>query len=290
LEEDIRQEDAERDPAFKFGRWIAEVDGQVVAGGEHNHNAGHYHLHKFLMDVFVHPEYQGQGIGTALHQHITDALQAHDPISARGAVREDMVATVNFLQHRGWREAFRLWESFLDVTTFDPTPFNSVEAAVLTRGIELKTLPELADDPGRDRKLYDLAWEIRQDFPEIDAATRESFEEFVEHQLNDKQLVPEAYFVAVHEGVYVGYSSHTTFGDQPDVLRIAQTGVQRAYRRRQIGQALKLRGVAYARTHGFHYVRTVNASSNRGILAINERMGFVKRPAWIEFVKTFRDE
>ncbi len=210
LEEDIREEDAERDPTFKFGRWVAEVDGQVVGGGEHNQNAGHFHPHKFLVDVFVHPEYQGRGIGTALHQQIMDALHPHDPLSALGAVREDVVAAVQFLQRHGWQEAFRLWESFLDVTTFDPAPFTGLKEAVLAQGIELKTLPELADDPGRDHKLYDLAWEIRQDFPEIDVATRESFEEFVEQHLNDKHLIPDACFVAVYDGEYLGYSSHTT--------------------------------------------------------------------------------
>ncbi|MDP9310771.1 MAG: GNAT family N-acetyltransferase [Chloroflexota bacterium] len=290
LEEEIRAEDAERDPTLRFGRWVAEVAGQVVGGVEHNQNAGRYHPHKFLADVFVQPRYQGQGIGTALHQHIMEALRPYDPLSAQGATREDLVLAVAFLERRGWQEALRMWESFLDVTTWDPTPFNGVEEAVRAQDIAIKTLPELADDSGRNHKLYDLVWEIRQDFPSLDAATRESFEEFVVQRLNDKQLIPQAFFVAVCNGEYVGYTSHSSFGDRPDVLRIGQTGVKRAFRRRRIAQALKLRGAAYARAHGFRYLRTVNESRNRGILTISERMGFVKRPAWIEFVKTFREE
>lgn len=212
LEEEIRAEDAERDPTLRFGRWVAEVAGQVVGGVEHNQNAGRYHPHKFLADVFVQPRYQGQGIGTALHQHIMEALRPYDPLSAQGATREDLVSAVAFLERRGWQEALRMWESFLDVTTWDPTPFNGVEEAVRAQDIAIKTLPELADDSGRNHKLYDLVWEIRQDFPSLDAATRESFEEFVVQRLNDKQLIPQAFFVAVCNGEYVGYTSHSSFG------------------------------------------------------------------------------
>jgi hypothetical protein len=32
---------------------------------------------------------------------------------------------------------------------------------------------------------------------------------------------------------------------------------------------------------------TDNESNNRGMLAINEELGFVKYPAWIHFVRTF---
>lgn len=194
LEAEIREEDAKRDPSLKFGRWVAEVGGQVVGGGEHSQSAGRYHPHKFLADVFVRPQYQGQGIGTTLHQQIMFALQPHNPLAAQGATREDLLTTVSFLERRGWQEALRMWVSFLEVTTFDPTPFNGVMEAVRAQGIAIKTLPELANDPDRNHKLYDLIWEIRQDFPSLDAATRESFEEFVAQRLNDTQLIPPGLF------------------------------------------------------------------------------------------------
>ncbi len=99
-----------------------------------------------------------------------------------------------------------------------------------------------------------------------------------------------AYFVAVHNGAYVGVASHPSFGDTSETLRLGQTGVRRTYRRRTIALALKLRGVMYAREHGYAQMRTVNESSNHGILAINERMGFRKRPAWADFVLTLGAE
>ena len=41
----------------------------------------------------------------------------------------------------------------------------------------------------------------------------------------------------------------------------------------------------YAREHGRREIKTWNDQSNRPMLAINEAMGFVRQPAWIELRK-----
>lgn len=58
-------------------------------------------------------------------------------------------------------------------------------------------------------------------------------------------------------------------------------GSRRSYRRR---------GIAYARAQGCPTIKTWNESNNHAMLAINEALGFVKQPAWIEFGKTLRDD
>lgn len=284
--EELRTTDTQRDPKCRFGRWVAEQDGQVVAAGEHDQTAYRYHPRKFWLDLFVHPEYQGHGIGRRLYDYVLAAMQSYDPYMARCVVREDQARSLSFLSHRGWTEAHRTWESFLDLSTFDARPYADAFQRLEANGIRIVTLPELADDPEHDRKLYDLVWEIRQDLPEIDPPTRESFETFCTRYLYDPATLPEAYFVALRGAQYVGYSYHTRYTDETRI-RLAQTGVQRAERRNGVALALKLRGIAYAQTHGYRSMRTTNAASNRGILALNERLGFRKRPAWIDFTKTF---
>jgi hypothetical protein len=44
---------------------------------------------------------------------------------------------------------------------------------------------------------------------------------------------------------------------------------------------------APANTRDYKRVFTDNASSNRGMLAINEQLGFAKYPAWVHDVRTF---
>jgi GNAT superfamily N-acetyltransferase len=71
------------------------------------------------------------------------------------------------------------------------------------------------------------------------------------------------------------------------MLRTGLTGVRRAYRRRGLALALKVRSLAFAKEQGYRRVITENESNNRGMLHINEELGFVKNPAWIHYVKTF---
>ena len=65
------------------------------------------------------------------------------------------------------------------------------------------------------------------------------------------------------------------------------TGVRRRYRRRGVALALKLRGIHYARARGYSFVRVDNDSANVPMLALNERLGFVREPAWVLLAKTF---
>jgi GNAT superfamily N-acetyltransferase len=217
-------------------------------------------------------------------------LAPHDPLSVRNAVREDLIISLGFLTRRGWQMLQRTWLSELNPNTFDPAPFAETAARVRAGGIQIKTVPELADDPDRDRKLYELVWEIRQDLPDLDPATKEPFDEYLRLRLHHLDLPPEAYFVAVHDDAYVGILYHRVDVSEPSVLQIAQLGVARAYRGHGVAVALKLRGNAYAREHGYAAIRTGNESANHAIVHINERMGFVRSHAYLHLMKTLASE
>ena len=287
---ELLEQDREREASVHFGRWVVERDGQIVGWCEHDQTAYRFHPRKFWLDGYVDPNHQGQGIGSALYDHLMDALRPFAPIAVRNAVREDLTHTVAFLTHRGWEVARKTWVSELDVAAFDPTPYADSAAQVEAVGIAIRTLPELEGDPDRDSKLYELVWEIRQDLPDLDAATKEPFEEWLEQRLHHPDHPPDGHFVAVHEGQYVGYLYHRVDRVEPGVLHIAQLGVARAYRGRHIAVALKLRGNAYARAHGFRVLRTGNDANNQPILRINRRMGFVRQPAYLQLLKTFPSE
>ena len=283
--EDLRGGDEERPPFIRFGRWVAVADGRVVGVCEHDQTAHRYHPRKFWVDLYVQPEYQRRGIGSALYDRLMTAMEPSDPLMLRVGVREDLTQSLEFLARRGWREAMRQYESLLDVTTFDPAPYAGAEERLAAGGLVIRTFDELAADPARDRKLWDMVWAIRQDLPELDEPTREAYEVFLEKRVYDPAIVRDAYYVALDGERYAGYTHHTRFPDDPLKLRIAQTGVLQPYKRRGIGLALKLRGIAYAREHGYRWLRTVNEFRNRPILALNDRLGFVKLPAWIDMVK-----
>jgi GNAT superfamily N-acetyltransferase len=290
--EEQRFNDEHRDPKCKFARWVAERDGRVVGVGEYGQRAGMYHPRRFFISLSVDPAYQGQRIGAALYDRVLDALAPFEPLSLRADTREDWARAVRFIHDRDFREDMRSWESRLDVASFDPAPYTGHEERVRAGGIEIRTMAELAADPERDRKLYELDEALSADVPHPEPRTPIAFEWFRDRVLNDPDLLPEGWFVAVdrqRDGEYVGMANLWNSQGSDDLYN-GLTGVRREYRRRGIALALKLRGIAYARVQGRPTIKTWNESNNRPMLSINEALGFVKQPAWVSYARRLRDE
>jgi GNAT superfamily N-acetyltransferase len=284
--EDWRFEDANRAPHIQRRRWLADLGGATVAYGNYSQFEDMYHPRKFGVFVAVLPDHQGQGIGAALYNEIVLAVGRLEPISLRSRAREDMARSVRFLSARGYVEDMREWESRLDVDTFDPAPYAGHEAALRADGLRIATLAELLEkDPGCREKLWALDVELVRDVPHPEPhtpITREAFDSWV---FGNPNFLPDGYFVALDGVDYVGSSALWNSRADPTELYTGLTGVRRAYRRRGIALALKLRGIAYARQRGVRVIKTWNEKNNRGMLSINEALGFAKQPAWVNFVK-----
>lgn len=286
-EAEWRHVDANRDPQCIHERWVAEADGEVLGFGHYHQNMWAYHPQKFDVYAAVQPEQQGQGIGNALYEHMIAALAVHEPISLRANVREDMQRSMRFLQERGFVEDMRSWESRLDVAAFDFAPYAGLADTIAAAGIRICTMRELAADPQRDRKLYELDSVLSADVPSPEPFTPVSYEHFHKLIFENPNLLPDGYFVALYGDEYIGMSA--LWGSQagPHELYNGLTAVRREYRKRGIALGLKLRGIAFARECGIQQIKTWNEANNRSMLAINERLGFVKQPAWLNVVKHF---
>ena len=280
--------DRTRAAKIKWQRYLAFLDGEPVALATYRQMLWMYHPRKFRISVNVLPEHRRQGIGTALYQHLLQELAPHDPMELMAVTREDYEESVRFLQHRGFQEVQRQWESILEVASFDPTPFAGVAEKVAAQGIQIRTVRELESDPERDRKLYELEAALDEDVPSPEPSTMPEFEEW-QKVWDDPSLLPDGWFVAVHGDQYVGMSA--LWGSQASRdLYTGLTGVRRAYRRKGIATAMKLRAIAYAQATGAPRIRTWNEVNNQGMLSINERLGFVRQPASIDFVKKLGEE
>lgn len=290
-EDEWRHWDSHRDAKCKFQRWVIEgnAPGHLLGFGGYEQYIGMYHPRKFMLGMAVRPECQGFGLGAALYDEIMAALETFEPLVVRARTRADMSRSMRFLGDRGFNEEMRDWESRLDVTTFDFTPYEGHVERVQASGIRIATLAELAADPDRDRKLYELEKELEQDVPSPDQITPITFEYFLEHRLGSPNLLPDAFFVAIDSEQYVGLSGLWHSHGHAD-LYTGLTGVRRSHRRRGIALALKLLGIEYAREQGRTVIKTWNESNNRAMLSINERLGYRKQPAWVNFAKVLREE
>ncbi len=265
-------------------RWVSEdAAGSVVGILEYRQREPASCDYEF--ELFVHPARQGEGYGRRLYAHMMDRLAELNALTLfADEVKEDLRG-LRFLIDRGFEEMMRFWQSHLDVATFDPTPFVPGLESLRQQGIVIRSLRELQGEPEFGRRLYDLACEASADVPQADAFTPSTYDEFCRDLPDPETDQSNRYFVAIHQGQYIGLHIMVPRGGT-DHLRIAMTGVRRVYRRQGVALALKLRGIEYAKAHGHPVLRTMNATGNEAILALNDRLGFVWQPAWIQMKRS----
>ena len=282
--EDFAEWDRQKSPKCKNRRWVAEINDRVVGYGHYLQYVSKYDPGTFYLFGGLREEARDLGIGTGLYDTVIAGLNEHNPKVLRTYSREDSPRSVDFLQKRGFLEYQRLGGSVLDVRTFDPTPYAGLESRLRDEGIEIKTMRELEGDPERDRKLYDLDWEVTRDEPSSGDDTRVDFETFLQKGLHAPWRLPDGYFIAVHGEEYVGVCllDHLKADNS---VKHGITGVKRAFRRRGVALAMKVRAVNYARQAGHKLIRTDNDTRNRPMLTVNQRLGFKPEPEWIFFEK-----
>jgi len=226
-----------------------------------------------------------------MYEHVVSALEPLGPARLSTWAPEDMARSVRFITDRGYTETMREWPSRLDLTTFDPTACAEAEAKARGAGVVLRSLPEIERDDDCVQRLRDLQHALECDVPGSDEPLKRELEHFRAACLYNPVLLPEAYVVAVADGEYVGMS-YLWMHDPADpgtYLGTGLTGVRRAYRRRGVAMAMKVRALGWCKEQGYREVRTWNEINNP-MFAINERLGFVNDPALVVYEKVLKEE
>ena len=273
----------------KSERFFACRRREVVGFGDYHQSPFAYHPEKFDVGVYVLPEFQNKGIGTELYEYLLQMLEPFNPIALRSFAREDYQQSVRFLTQRGYCETMRAWESRLDVNSFDFLRYTGHVEKVEASGIKIIPLSEIPRTPERDRKLYELDLILSEDVPHTDPFTPLQYENFLERFIENPGFFPEAYHIAIDGNEYIGMSNLWKSQANRD-LQNGLTGVMREYRRRGIALAMKLKCLTAAKSAGYPLIKTWNESNNRAMLSINEDMGFVKLPSWINYAKDLKEE
>ena len=170
---EIRHEDEAWDhEKFFRRRWIFEVDGAMVGWAQANHARSSFVATTYWLDLGVRPDARGRGHGTALYEVALNALRERGAMRIRSGTKGTMAEGIAFLEHRGFTESKRDWESRLFLKDFDAVPFAGARARVEGQGIRISTLK---DEMGRDadaaRKAFELHDAVHNDVPSMDAPT-----------------------------------------------------------------------------------------------------------------------
>lgn len=262
-------------------RWVAELEGQIVGAGGYGQRSDMYQPGRFEVTAHVLPTYQGQGIGQTLFQTTLDSVEALGATELQSFCQEDNPRAVRFLNERGFTELMRDGPAYLDLLTFDSAawPVNAPTS------IRIESYETLAENPEFAADLCALQNVIMEDVPPIGARTPLSLEDFIRQRMNaHDKLFPGSFAAVTDSGGLVGCSELRQAADgTPGLVWIGLTGVSRDWRGKGVALALKLTAIHWAQQNGYTGIRTGNASNNVPILALNERLGFVREPWRILF-------
>ncbi|MEA2663026.1 MAG: hypothetical protein QOH08_2598 [Chloroflexota bacterium] len=200
-------------------RAIAEERGVAVGYSEISHSRGQFVPENYTLDVVVRRSARRRGIGLTLFEAAARVRRDRRAHWARTGVKESYAESIGFASRIGAVELKRDWESRLDLAAFDATPFAAAPKRASDAGVRITTLAdELKTDPDSVRKAYALHAEARLDVPSLDPATPSPYERFEQEVLRSPFALPEAHFIAVRDGRYVGECSMGREGTDPGVI------------------------------------------------------------------------
>jgi GNAT superfamily N-acetyltransferase len=271
---------------FKRFTCLSRETGEILGFGQSQHAIEMFHPNKYWLDIWVDPRQQKKGVGNSIYERLNRDLAERGFITCWTGVREDMRDPIRFVEKRGFQEKRRAWESRIDPSTFDPSPFQDYSKKASSHGISMSTLAEeQKQDPECHSKLHEVVNSVSADMPRSEPFTPIPYQQWMAQELKNPDLLPEGYMIAKDRNRYVGVSVVWRSESDPHGLYQGNTGVTREYRGRGIAIALKLRVLDYAKNKGYERVKTWNDSTNAAMLGINTRLGFKRQVGWITFEK-----
>lgn len=280
---ELVHEDENRQVAGKIRRrLVAVTDAQQIVGYAYTVHYPSQPTGLFHLVVAVEPGFRGLGAGAALYQEIAHFAQGQGATQLKAEVREHDPDSRRFAEARGFILDYYVFESALDLATFDESRFDGLIEAVEATGLRFFTLADEGNLPEAQRKLYEInRIAVLDDPSEGSIAAYEVWRKLI---VEASWFKPEGQFIAADGDRYVGLAGAWYQGN-PDAMEQGLTGVDRAYRGRKIAQALKLLTIRYAKACGATRLNTGNDSRNAPMLAINRKFGYQPQPGRYGMVK-----
>lgn len=199
--------------------------------------------------------------------------------------REDDQWLTRWLVDRGYREERRSKAWVLDLVArrrqLEEMAAESRER-MRASGITVHTIDQ-DRDPQKLHKIHEMSEEAASDVPTTIPHVRQSFEVFV--RWFDAPTVRLDRMWIAREGDDIVGISALSYPPTRGNVWTDWTGTARKVRGRGAARALKLETVMQAISFGVTSVRTENDGENAPILHLNEQMGYVRIPGWVQLLR-----
>lgn len=270
----------DRDPRLEL---TAELPGGPTVGFGRILHREHQKEGAFYLSIDVDSAYWGRGIGSELLRRLEAYALDHGGNIFTAFVRDGHATSKAFMERRGYPHERDLFESQLDFTTFDMAPFGG-QRVENRSDLEIRSWTELGDTPENRAKLYAIA-SVSDTAPDMDIYGIPDQEQYEKDTFGCPWYTPDCLLVAICDGHWAGHHLSGPIEKGSARWTTDYTGVIPEFRGRGIGMALKLRSIEIALAAGAKATMTHNDSENKWMLAINERLGFVKQPGWMQMRK-----
>lgn len=288
--ESMRHNDKAREEKILHQQWVWAHKHLILCTALFTQWEEIYHPQKFVIKIYVHPNYQGSGYGTICYDHLMNELKQFDPIKITTQVYEPLQQSVRFFEQRGFNNSITERESSLDLTTYNPAEYEAEINRALQQGFRIITLSELRkEDEKADYKVWELEREVCPDMPWTDPITVPDYDTYSKQVLRHPKFNPNSWFF-VMDGDRITGLNNLWKSELQDGIITGLTGVRRKYRRMGVATALKHTSLTWSKNQGYKWIRTDNAATNEGMLSINIKVGFKFMPAWLVFDKIIKEE
>ncbi len=261
---------------------IAEANNGIIGFGSifntNTMNAG-----RIMVKVWTHPDQRNKGFGGQLYDAAATFAASKGAQELQTNVFDNEPDAIRFAEKRGFKVERHLFESTIDLDSFDGQPFEGIIEQVEASGIRFFSLADVGNTRDNLRKLWEVNYATYMDDPST-TGTFPDFEAFHKMVSESVWFNPKSQFLAADGDQFVGLAaiSHNV---ENNYFYNLMTGVMPAYRGRKIALALKLITIAYAKQHNGASIRTDNDSQNAPMLAINRKLGYVPQPGVYRMVK-----
>jgi RimJ/RimL family protein N-acetyltransferase len=195
-------------------------------------------------------------------------------------VRDNCDDGIYFAHKRGFMEKKHSIEMMFDLSSWEEAHFTPILQALKAQGFRFTNMAELGDTPEARRKLYVLNNSAAATDPGSDGVPPwASFEEFEKYVCNSSWYHPDGQIVAIdtHTGEWAAMSAITVFKGADHAYNLF-TGTDVRYRGLKLAQAVKALALRKARAFGVGAVRTSHNSENAAMIAIDTKLGYVRKP------------
>ena len=271
---------------YEVGRFIAERDGEPIAFLAWLHGPWAKLPDRHCeVEVWLDRARLDVGLLVEMWSWIESHAVSQDSHLLLAYCGEDEPEMLEALASRGYERerAEKLWE--LDLSQHGARLVAEAKAArqqMDGAGIRLLTVAEWKDED-KLHKLYELNERTVQDVPHSLPIVTEAFEDF-EKRIHSPDRRDDRWWIAC-DGDRPVAMSYLKFPPVRGTVWTGYTCAAREYRGRGIARAVKLQTLAQATELGVPTVRTDNDAENAPMLHINETLGYVRRPGWVEHHK-----